>query len=109
MGKNGPNGNFYDVKVTIDGGRETSPQSFKFNYYRQPHIQNVSPSIGPVEGGTVLLINATNLNAPERCGLTIRLGPDEYTPTIMDNGLLSISTHPVNLPGPVSVEVSYNN
>ena len=109
LGKNGPNGNFYEFKVTIDGGRELSPQSFKFNYYRQPHILQTSPNMGPIEGGTVVQINATDLNQPERCGLTVRLGPDEYIPKKLDNGLLEITTHPVGYPGPVTVEVSFNN
>ena len=65
--------------------------------------------MGPIEGGTVVHINATDLNQPERCGLSIRLGPDEYIPKKLDNGLLEITTHPVGYPGPVTVEVSYNN
>lgn len=44
LGRNGPNGNFYNVKVTIDGGHERSKESFRFNYYRQPAITVVSPN-----------------------------------------------------------------
>jgi hypothetical protein len=57
----------------------------------------------------VLLINATDLDQQERCGLTIRLGPDEYTPIKRDDGRLEVTTHSVFYPGPVPVEVSFNN
>lgn len=74
------------MKVTIDGGHERSKESFTFNYYRQAVITAVSPHQGPIEGGTVLLVNATGINQPETCGMTVRLGPDEYTPVKLDNG-----------------------
>lgn len=108
LGKHGVS-NFYNVKVSIDGGHEKSTTSFVFTYYREPMITAVGPNVGPVEGGTVLLINTTDSNQPGTCGLTIRLGPEEYEPTKLATGQLQITTNRVYYPGPVTVEVSFNN
>lgn len=48
------------------------------------------------------------MNQTEICVMTVRLGPDEYTPTRLDNGQLQIVTNAVGYPGPVPVEVAFN-
>lgn len=80
LNKKGPDGNFYNVKVTIDGGREVSPQSFKFTYYRQTEVTKISPNKGPIAGGSTIAIGASGLDKGVGCGIVVRLGPDEYIP-----------------------------
>jgi hypothetical protein len=39
----------------------------------------------------------------------VRLGPDEYEATRLPNGQIQVTTKKVYYPGPVPVEVSFNN
>jgi hypothetical protein len=43
---------WYDVEITVDGGRERAGPSKRFNYYRDPKILDISPNSGPLSGGT---------------------------------------------------------
>jgi hypothetical protein len=43
---------WYDVEITVDGGRERAGPSQRFNYYRDPKILEISPNSGPLSGGT---------------------------------------------------------
>jgi len=43
---------WYDIEITVDGGRERAGPGQKFNYYRDPKILDISPNSGPVTGGT---------------------------------------------------------
>jgi len=110
LNKNGPDGNIYNVRVTIDGGRELSKESFVFHYYRQTSVTKVSPNQGPIEGGTTLIISATNVQKSllAYSQPVVRLGPEEYIPSLNENGDFVIVTHKVNYPGPVSVQVAFN-
>ena len=47
---------FYNVEVSIDGGRETSGGFAKFSYYREPELLEIDPPLGPVAGGTKVTI-----------------------------------------------------
>ena len=47
----------YDsLEVSIDSGLETSESDTKFSYYREPQVTSVEPPLGPVTGGTTVVI-----------------------------------------------------
>lgn len=47
---------WYNLSVTLDGVVQSNFTDAKFKYYNQPKIYSISPSIGPMEGGTNSLI-----------------------------------------------------
>ena len=40
---------FYNVEITLDGTLFGGP-SQRFNYYKEPEITSIFPSMGPIEG-----------------------------------------------------------
>jgi hypothetical protein len=43
---------WYELEVTINGGREVYGPSSKFFYYKGPQIKALVPNSGPIPGGT---------------------------------------------------------
>jgi len=43
---------WYELEVTINGGREVYGPSSKFFYYKDPQIKELVPNSGPISGGT---------------------------------------------------------
>lgn len=48
---------YYYVTISIDGGSERNGPRFKFTYYKDPKLSNVSPFSGPIKGGTTVRID----------------------------------------------------
>jgi len=101
--------NFYHLQLTIDGGRVITGLPQIFNYYAQPVVQDVTPNHGPISGKTEIQVNVTGLEQPGICGLVVRLGTYDYTPTVTGPDTLAITNIPVEYPGLDSVQVSYNH
>lgn len=47
---------FYNVEITLDGMLFGGPAQ-RFNYYREPEINSIVPTMGPIEGGTDVTIS----------------------------------------------------
>lgn len=60
-------GVFYNVEVTIDGGREISGPKQKFIYYKDPKITSIEPDSGPLKGGTPVNVIGTGMNQQYAC------------------------------------------
>ena len=43
---------FYHIEVTLDGGNSITASNTKFEYYRDPIIELLSPNRGHMRGGT---------------------------------------------------------
>ena len=52
LGSNGPDADFYNFAITLDGGLETIKSNFKFKYYKQPKVVGVYPFGGPIQAQT---------------------------------------------------------
>lgn len=53
---------WYNLEVTIDGGREIDGPAQNFTYYKDPKINDISPSMGPIKGGTLTQILGKGFN-----------------------------------------------
>jgi hypothetical protein len=53
---------WYNVEITIDGGREITGPEQKFTYYKDPKITDITPGSGPVKGGTTVKIVGSGFN-----------------------------------------------
>jgi hypothetical protein len=53
---------WYDVEITVDGGRERAGPSQRFNYYRDPKILDILPNSGPLSGGTKVKVIGSGYN-----------------------------------------------
>jgi hypothetical protein len=47
---------WYNISVTLDGGSSVFPTPYKFRYYKQPKFLSVSPNLGPMDGGTNVIV-----------------------------------------------------
>lgn len=72
IGQNGPNGDFYNVSVTLDGGNDLSEVAMLFHYYKQPKVIDVTPDSGPIGGQTPVSIKVTGLTQPHLCDVHVR-------------------------------------
>jgi hypothetical protein len=53
---------FYNLEVSIDGGREINGPAQKFTYYKDPKQVTVVPDSGPISGGTLVRIEGGGFN-----------------------------------------------
>ena len=45
---------FYFVSISLDGGKSITDSTVKFQYYKDPVIEGITPNKGHVRGGTNL-------------------------------------------------------
>ena len=60
-----PTGQFYIVQVSVDGGIIKSKEGSIFSYYEEPKIEAITPSRGPVKGGTPVTLHGSGFNQLE--------------------------------------------
>ena len=53
---------WYNVQVTVDGGRELAGSGFTFTYFKEPKITDIQPNSGPVSGGTQVRVIGAGFN-----------------------------------------------
>lgn len=53
---------WYNVQITVDGGRELVGPSFKFTYYKDPQVLSIEPNSGPLSGLTKVKIGGSGFN-----------------------------------------------
>ena len=53
---------YYNVKVTIDGGLSFAGPLMKFMYYRDPDINIITPPRGPLKGKTLVRVDGKGFN-----------------------------------------------
>jgi len=53
---------WYNVSVTLDGGAFVSNATGIFRYYHEPTLSDVTPWLGPLEGGTVSVVSGAGFN-----------------------------------------------
>lgn len=100
---------WYNVEITIDGGREFAGPEQKFTYYRDPKITEVTPHSGPIKGGTKVKVFGTGFNQEGACNKVVRFSVFELRPTNENNDTcLHVTSPKVNIPDSVVVSVSLN-
>lgn len=87
------------VTVTTPGGT-SNPLSFY--YIGAPFKSNLSPIAGVTAGGNTVTINGTGLSTASQ----VHFGSVIATPTVINDGQLTVTVPPGTGPGPVSVSVT---
>ena len=100
---------WYDVEITVDGGRERAGPAQRFNYYREPKILDISPNSGPMSGGTRVKVIGSGYNQEGACNKTLRFSVFETKPVNLVNDSLAIVTSPpATNPDAVVVSIALN-
>ena len=99
---------FYKVDVSIDGGLQTSDSQAVFKYYREPKITGVTPSSGPIKGGTTMTVHGTGFADKAASRPVVRIGHLDVEPIQVTNTTMTVKTPPVGVPGTAPVAVSLN-
>ena len=99
---------WFDVYVTLDGGSELSNTNGRFEYYSDPFINDLSPALGPMEGGTIVTVNGTGFDQNTTCGIILRLGIIEFKPHKINADSLIFKAPKTPLPGTAVFSVSMN-
>jgi hypothetical protein len=99
---------WFDVFITLDGGSQLSDSSGRFEYYADPFINELSPALGPMNGGTIVTVNGTGFDQNTTCGIIIRLGIIELRPMSVTNESMIFKAPKSPLPGTAAFSVSLN-
>lgn len=99
---------WFDVYVTLDAGSQLSDSNGRFEYYSEPFINDISPALGPKEGGTMVTVNGTGFDQNSTCGIVIRFGITEFRPTKVTAEGMIFKTPKMALPGTTTFSVSLN-
>jgi hypothetical protein len=68
----------------------------------------LSPSLGPLEGGTIVTVNGTGFDQNTTCGIILRLGIIELKPKHVTNETLVFVSPKSPLPGTATFSVALN-
>ena len=100
---------WYEVEVTIDGGRNVEGPKQNFTYYKDPSIYNITPAVGPIRGNTTVKISGKGFNQTGACNKTFRFATFEGKPLnqTLDNAMW-VSSPAVKIPDQVVVSVALN-
>lgn len=100
---------WYNVEITIDGGREFAGPEQKFKYYKDSKVVDIQPSSGPIRGGTKTRVIGTGFNQEGACNKTSRFSVFEVKPINETNDTIMWVTSPaVKVPDAVVVAVALN-
>ena len=94
------------VSVTVNGV-EFATSSFDFYYYYDCTITSISPSTGPISGGTTIVVTGTNFLASTL--LSCRFGESTITSAIYLNSTSIQCLTPVSALGAKSFDVTVSN
>lgn len=100
---------WYNVEITVDGGRELAGPAFKFGYYRDPKITDIQPRSGPVSGGTKVKVVGSGFTQEAVCNRTVRFSVFETKPVAEVNDTLAVVVSPpATIPDSVVVGMALN-
>jgi len=85
---------------------ESITSSLSFNYYTMPLIFSISPKIGPLEGGTTVLVEGSDFS--NSCQITCRFATIEVQGTLTSDGNIQCTSPAVPCSGDSLVQVSLN-
>ena len=90
-----------DVTVATAGGTSATSAADQFTYVNPPAVTGVSPALGPVAGGTSVVISGTDLSS----ATAVDFGSTPATVTA-DSATSITATAPAGAVGPVDVTVA---
>lgn len=101
---------WYNLEVTIDGGREIAGPAIKFMYYKDPKLSEIKPNAGPTKGGTTVAVNSFGgFNQEGACNKTVRFATWEVKPiNETTDTTIWVKSPAVKIPDAVVVAVALN-
>lgn len=100
---------WYNVEITIDGGREFAGPAVRFTYYQEPKVLAIKPNSGPMRGGTTLSVVGQGFNQEGACNKVTRFSVFETKPIVDTNDTVALVLSPAaNAPDAVVVAVALN-
>ena len=99
---------FYDLRVSIDGGLEVSPEAAKFAYYRKPTVTSIEPPLGPVTGGTQVTVHGKGFTQEAVSYRVIRIGHMQIEPDSYTNETMTFTAPSVAVESTAPVSISLN-
>lgn len=100
---------WYNLEVTIDGGREIAGPAQKFMYYKDPKLSDIRPNSGPTSGGTTVAVVGSGFNQEGACNKTVRFATWEVKPiNETEDTTIWVKSPAVNIPDAVVVAVALN-
>lgn len=100
---------WYNVSVSLDGGAFISNATGTFRYYHEPTLSDVTPWLGPLEGGTVSTVSGNGFNQTNICKFTVRYEQKHLVADSITWDSFVVTSPAVNVSGAVVVSVSGNN
>ena len=101
-----PAGSAGAAMVTVSNpGGQSGALAGAFTYIAPPTVTGVSPSAGPVAGGTAVTITGTNFAS----GATVTFGGTAATNVVVTNSTTITATTPAHAAGAVAVAVTNSN
>jgi len=91
-----------DVTVTTPGGTSATSSADQFSYVAAPAVTGVSPTAGPLAGGTSVTITGTNFNG----ATLVDFGTTPATNVTIVSGTQITATDPAESAGTVDVTVT---
>jgi hypothetical protein len=100
---------WYNVEITIDGGREIAGPAFKFTYYKDPKLSDIKPAAGPIRGGSTVSVVGSGFNQEGACNKTVRFSVFEVKPiNETTDTTIWVKSPKVQIPDAVVVAVALN-
>ncbi|MBM9508722.1 IPT/TIG domain-containing protein [Actinacidiphila acididurans] len=90
-----------DIRVTTPNGTSAASAADRFAYFLTPAVGKVSPSAGPLRGGTTVTITGTGLSGAS----AVHFGSVAVRPTASTASTVTVKS-PAHVAGPIDVTVT---
>lgn len=94
----------YDLSVSINGQQYTGP--VRFEAFAAPTVQSISPSAGPVQGGTIVVLAGQHFShgSDYRC----TFGEVHVLAFAVSDALVNCTSPPTSIKGPQTLRLTMN-
>lgn len=94
--------------MSIDAGLQSSKSDIKFNYYHAPKVTEVGPALGPVAGGTTVVLHGQGFTQANICSRVVRLGHMQVEPTSYTNSSMTFTAPTAGVSNTAALSISLN-
>ena len=98
---------YYDLQISLDETMRGGPPQ-RFTYYRDPEITGITPTMGPIDGGTEVIIFGSGFQQFSAWNTTVKFGGMLSNPTRVNDHEIKIKTPPVSEPDVAEVSIALN-
>ena len=98
---------FYDLQITLDGTMYGGPPQ-RFTYYKDPELIGITPTMGPIDGGTEISIFGSGFKQPASWNMTVKFGNLYTRPIKYTDSEIKLKTPPIDDPDIAEISVALN-